>query len=54
MTSSTFDLPEEAIFTEPSVENFLSDGDSYYTRDKLIVWDQDLNKWVEEDLPPNT
>jgi hypothetical protein len=48
MTSS----PPE--FTEPSVENFLSDGASYYTRDKLIVWNQALSKWEEQDLPPGT
>lgn len=48
--------PEETIpeFTEPSVENFLSDGDSYYAGTKLIVWNQSLSKWVEEDLPPGT
>lgn len=41
-------IPE---FEPPSEDEFLSDGDSYFTRNYLMVWDQDEARWVETPIP---
>lgn len=41
-------IPE---YEEPSGDEFLSDGDSYLTRNYLIVWSEDEARWLETPIP---
>lgn len=41
-------IPE---YQEPSSEEFLSDGDSYLTRNYLMVWNEAEARWEETPVP---